>query len=114
MEAHELRDESKEFDGKGVTQAVSNVNSYGVSMNIIDFNVCKETFSEIQKTEEDSFNNLQNYFSINVSTMKSRYVDTLTELNRFETSFYATNDLEKIINVPQFLDGLCIEMNIYM
>jgi len=78
----------------------------GVSMNIIDFNVCKETFSEIQKTEEDSFNNLQNYFSINVSTMKSRYVDTLTELNRFETSFYATNDLEKIIDVPQFLDGL--------
>ena len=78
----------------------------GVSMNIIDFNLCKETFSEIQKTEEDSFNNLQNYFSINVSTMKSRYVDTLTELNRFETSFYATNDLEKIINVPQFLDGL--------
>ena len=78
----------------------------GVSMNIIDFNVCKEIFSEIQKTEEDSFNNLQNYFSINVSTMKSRYVDTLTELNRFETSFYATNDLEKIIDVPQFLDGL--------
>ena len=30
----------------------------------------------------------------------------MTELNRFETSFYATNDLEKIINVPQFLDGL--------
>ena len=27
LEAHELRDESKEFDGKGVTQAVSNVNS---------------------------------------------------------------------------------------
>ena len=27
LEAHELRDETKEFDGKGVTQAVSNVNS---------------------------------------------------------------------------------------
>ena len=27
MDAHELRDETKEFDGKGVTQAVSNVNS---------------------------------------------------------------------------------------
>ena len=27
LEAHELRDETKEFDGKGVTKAVSNVNS---------------------------------------------------------------------------------------
>ena len=27
LEAHELRDEAKEFNGKGVTQAVNNVNS---------------------------------------------------------------------------------------
>ena len=38
--------------------------------------------------------------------MKSRYVDTLKEINKFETIFYATNDLENISNVPQFLDGL--------
>ena len=38
--------------------------------------------------------------------MKSRYVNTFTEINKFETIFYATNDLENISNVPQFLDGL--------
>ena len=78
----------------------------GLNINIIDFNVCKETFSEIQKIEEDSFNNLQKFFSLNVAKMESRYVDIFTELNKFETSFYATNDLENISNVPQFLDGL--------
>ncbi len=77
-----------------------------LSINIIDFNVCKETFSEIQKTEEDSFNNLQKFFSLNISKMKSRYVDTFTEINKYETTFYATNDLENISNVPQFLNGL--------
>ena len=78
----------------------------GLNINIIDFNVCKETFSEIQKIEEDSFNNLQKFFSLNVAKMESRYVDIFTELNKFETSFYATNNLENISNVPQFLDGL--------
>ena len=29
-----------------------------ISINIIDFNSCKDTFSELQKIEEDSFNNL--------------------------------------------------------
>jgi transcription-repair coupling factor (superfamily II helicase) len=77
-----------------------------LSINIIDFNVCKETFSEIQKTEEDSFNNLQKFFSLNISKMKSRYVDTFTEIDKYETTFYATNDLENISNVPQFLNGL--------
>ena len=77
-----------------------------ISINIIDFNSCKEVFSELQKIEDDSFNNLQKFFSLNVSKMKSRYVDTLKEINKFETIFYATNDLENISNVPQFLDGL--------
>ena len=77
-----------------------------VSINIIDFNSCKETLSEIQKIEEDSFNNLQKYFSLKVSKMKSRYVDAFLEINRYETIFYSTNDLENISNVPQFLDGL--------
>ena len=65
-----------------------------ISINIIDFNSCKETFSELQKIEEDSFNNLQKYFSLKVSKMKSRYVDAFLEINRYETMFYATNDLE--------------------
>jgi len=77
-----------------------------VSLNIIDFNACKETFIEFQKIEEDSFNNLQKFFSLKVSKMKSRYVDIFTEINKFETIFYATNNLENINNVPQFLDGL--------
>ena len=77
-----------------------------ISINVIDFNSCKETFSELQNIEEDSFNNLQKYFSLKVSKMKSRYVDVFVEINRYETMFYATNDLENISNVPQFLDGL--------
>ncbi len=77
-----------------------------LSINIIDFNVCKETLSEIQKIEEDSFNNLQKYFSLNISKMKSRYVNTFSEINKYETSLYATNDLENISNIPQYLDGL--------
>ena len=38
--------------------------------------------------------------------MESRYVDAFPEINRYETMFYATNDLENIGNIPQFLDGL--------
>ena len=67
-----------------------------ISINVIDFNSCKETFSELQKIEEDSFNNLQKFFSLKVSKMKSRYVDALLEINRYETMFYAKNDLENI------------------
>ena len=77
-----------------------------ISINIIDFNSCKETLSELQKIEEDSFNNLQKFFSLKVSKMKSRYVDTFREIHKFETIFYVTNDLEKISNVPQYLNGL--------
>ena len=77
-----------------------------VSINIIDFNSCKEIFSELQKIEKDSFNNLQKFFSLKVSKMESRYVDAFPEINRYETMFYATNDLENIGNIPQFLDGL--------
>ena len=77
----------------------------GLSLHIVDIERCKTEFDEIVNIEQDTFRNLQKYFSLKVSNFKSRHINILESIGMHDTTLYSTSDLENLRNRPAFLDG---------
>lgn len=77
----------------------------GLSLHIVDIERCKTEFDEIVNIEQDTFRNLQKYFSLKVSNFKSRHINILESIGMHNTTLYSTSDLENLRNRPAFLDG---------
>jgi transcription-repair coupling factor (superfamily II helicase) len=76
------------------------------SLHIVDIERCKTEFDEIVNIEQETFKNLQKYFSLKISNFKSRHINILENIGVHDTTLYSTNDLENLQNRPAFLDGI--------
>jgi len=75
------------------------------SFHIVDIERCKSEFDDVVNIEQETFKNLQKYFSLKISNFKSRHINIFENLGTFDTTLYSTSDLENLQNIPDFLDG---------
>ncbi len=75
-------------------------------LNFVNFESCKNEILELQQIEKDTFKNLQKYFSINITSFSSRYLDFESNFKNFPINIFNTNDLSNLEHIPEYLNGM--------
>ena len=76
------------------------------TLHIVDKNLVDNQLKETIDIEKDTFDNLKQYFSLEIKNFKSRYIDISKYLNDYETNLYSTTDLMNLENLPNYFDSI--------
>ena len=79
------------------------------TLHIVDKNLVDNQFKETIDIEKDTFDNLKQYFSLEIRNFKSRYIDISKYLNDYDTNLYSTTDLMNLENLPNYFDSINTE-----
>ena len=79
------------------------------TLHIVDKNLVDNQLKETIDIEKDTFDNLKQYFSLEIRNFKSRYIDISKYLNDYDTNFYSTTDLMNLENLPNYFDSINTE-----
>ena len=105
LDDYELFQYSQNLDQeKCLLGLTSNPTLHIVNKNLVD-NQLKETID----IEKDTFDNLKQYFSLEIRNFKSRYIDISKYLNDYDTNLYSTTDLMNLENLPNYFDSINTE-----
>ena len=105
LDDYELFQYSQNLDQeKCLLDLTSNPTLHIVNKNLVD-NQLKETID----IEKDTFDNLKQYFSLEIRNFKSRYIDISKYLNDYDTNLYSTTDLMNLENLPNYFDSINTE-----
>ena len=105
LDDYELFQYSQNLDQeKCLLDLTSNPTLHIVNKNLVD-NQLKETID----IEKDTFDNLKQYFSLEIRNFKSRYIDISKYLNDYDTNLYSTTDLMNLENLPNYFNSINTE-----
>ena len=105
LDDYELFQYSQNLDQeKCLLGLTSNPTLHIVNKNLVD-NQLKETID----IEKDTFDNLKQYFSLEIRNFKSRYIDISKYLYDYDTNLYSTTDLMNLENLPNYFDSINTE-----
>lgn len=76
------------------------------TLHIVDKNLVDNQLKETIDIEKDTFDNLKQYFSLEIRNFKSRYIDISKYLNDYGTNLYSTTDLMNLENLPNYFDSI--------
>ena len=76
-----------------------------VAIHIVDKNIVDNQLKEIIDIEKDTFENLKQYFSLEIRNFKSRYKDISKYFGENDINFYSTSDLINLENLPNYFDS---------
>ena len=79
------------------------------TLHIVDKNLVDNQLKETIDIEKDTFDNLKQYFSLEIRNFKSRYIDISKYLNDYDTNLYSTTDLMNLENLPNYFDSINTE-----
>ena len=79
------------------------------TLHIVDKNLVDNQLKETIDIEKDTFDNLKQYFSLEIRNFKSRYIDISKYLNDYDTNLYSTTDLMNLENLPNYYDSINTE-----
>ena len=79
------------------------------TLHIVDKNLVDNQLKEIIDIEKDTFDNLKQYFSLEIRNFKSRYIDISKYLNDYDTNLYSTTDLMNLENLPNYFNSINTE-----
>ena len=79
------------------------------TLHIVDKNLVDNQLKENIDIEKDTFDNLKQYFSLEIRNFKSRYIDISKYLNDYDTNLYSTTDLMNLENLPNYFDSINTE-----
>ncbi len=79
------------------------------TLHIVDKNLVDNQLKETIDIEKDTFENLKQYFSLEIRNFKSRYIDISKYLNDYDTNLYSTTDLMNLENLPNYFDSINTE-----
>ena len=79
------------------------------TLHIVDKNLVDNQLKETIDIEKDTFDNLKQYFSLEIRNFKSRYIDISKYLNDYDTNLYSTTDLMNLENIPNYFDSINTE-----
>jgi len=79
------------------------------TLHIVDKNLVDNQLKETIDIEKDTFDNLKQYFSLEIRNFKSRYIDISKYLNDSDTNLYSTTDLMNLENLPNYFDSINTE-----
>ena len=79
------------------------------TLHIVDKNLVDNQLKETIEIEKDTFDNLKQYFSLEIRNFKSRYIDISKYLNDYDTNLYSTTDLMNLENLPNYFDSINTE-----
>ena len=79
------------------------------TLHIVDKNLVDNQLKETIDIEKDTFDNLKQYFSLEIRNFKSRYIDISKYLYDYDTNLYSTTDLMNLENLPNYFDSINTE-----
>ena len=79
------------------------------TLHIVDKNLVDNQLKETIDIEKDTFDNLKQYFSLEIRKFKSRYIDISKYLSDYDTNLYSTTDLMNLENLPNYFDSINTE-----
>ena len=79
------------------------------TLHIVDKNLVDNQLKETIEIEKDTFDNLKQYFSLEIRNFKSRYIDISKYLNDYDTNLYSTTDLMNLENLPNYFNSINTE-----
>ena len=79
------------------------------TLHIVDKNLVDNQLKETIDIEKDTFDNLKQYFSLEIRNFKSRYIDISKYLNDYDTNLYSTTDLMNLENLPKYFNSINTE-----
>ena len=79
------------------------------TLHIVDKNLVDNQLKETIDIEKDTFDNLKQYFSLEIRNFKSRYIDISKYLNDYDTNLYSTTDLMNLENLPNYFNSINTE-----
>ena len=79
------------------------------TLHIVDKNIVDNQLKEVIDIEKDSFENLRQYFSLEIRNFKSRYKDISQYFGEYDINVYSTSDLINLENLPNYLDSINTE-----
>ncbi len=79
------------------------------TLHIVDKNLVDNQLKETIDIEKNTFDNLKQYFSLEIRNFKSRYIDISKYLNDYDTNLYSTTDLMNLENLPNYFDSINTE-----